>query len=319
MTVLRTYERFTCAPAYVLNVTDRFAWLRSGQTAISPATGAIGFSVTRRLQPSMVPFDPPLDLVSWRNSGGFFVCSGETRAAGDPTARELPPGTYRIRIDSDYYLPATIDLAWPPAEVYAANAQHDVALDPGADYPFPNPTLKPRAMSVTRLRGSLFQRDGSPSAGVAVSLTAPALPNPFRLFNGVTDARGNWAVAILQTQPVGQLPDFGHSTIHVASAAPYDVMLALTPGAAGVRRQTALRGRVVTPAGRPIAGATIATSAAPGLSTASASGDWFFYFDLGQAAGPVTVTATAPNGHLNQQATQIVAESTVVVPTITIA
>ena len=80
-------------------------------------------------------------------------------------------------------------------------------------------------------------------------------------------------------------------------------------------RQTALRGQVSGPSGRPISGAVITTSV-NGLTSASrANGLWFLYFAFDQpTVNAVTVTATTPAGasasiptaHLAHDATTVV-------------
>jgi hypothetical protein len=80
-------------------------------------------------------------------------------------------------------------------------------------------------------------------------------------------------------------------------------------------RQTALRGQVSGPSGRPIAGATITTSVNGLTSTSRANGLWFLYFDFDQTTvNTVSVTATTPSGatasfptaHLEHDATTVV-------------
>lgn len=114
------------------------------------------------------------------------------------------------------------------------------------------------------------------------------------------------------------IPDFAHSTIHVSllGAGAYDINLALTPANENYVRQTALRGRVVKPGGFGLSNVKVTTSVAPGESLSKADGQWFFYFELRQAGGAVTVTAVSPDGLTNNAQTLIVPRTTAVVPAI---
>jgi hypothetical protein len=94
------------------------------------------------------------------------------------------------------------------------------------------------------------------------------------------------------------------------------VDLAITPGKENSLKQTALRGRVVKPGGTALSGVRITTSLAPGESFSGSDGQWFYYFELRQAGGPVTVTATSPDGLTKDVQTQIVPRATTVVPAI---
>lgn len=86
-------------------------------------------------------------------------------------------------------------------------------------------------------------------------------------------------------------------------------------GAENSLRQTGLRGRVVNATGRPFPGVRITTNVGQGEAVTRSDGQWFFYFNLGQANGPVTVTATAPDGQSSNALSQIARDSIVVVPT----
>ena len=80
---------------------------------------------------------------------------------------------------------------------------------------------------------------------------------------------------------------------------------------------TALRGRVVGPGGRPLAGATITTTVNALASRSGTDGSWWLYLDPNQTDAPnVTVTATGPAGNTATDLVAVRHGATVVVPTI---
>lgn len=336
MAVVRTYEQFTQTPSFAIGAIDSFALLRSTRNQIPRVLGEVKFFVTRRVSPPAVVYDPPLELVSWTNRSGFFLFSGATRSPERPGHGLLAAGDYECRVESDYY--QTLDpvaVTWPPARVY--DPARDLVLVPGPNYPFPdisaltrpNGRRVQRRLGVTVLRGSLFEVDGKPQTDVPVRFVPPAdpaFPARFQVFPDCkTDASGNWIVSFIDTAPhVLPTPDpfanfFG--TIEVnRPVAPYNVAnVQVTLGQENSLRQTGLRGSVVHTNGRPFPGVKITTSVAPGESTTRSDGQWFFYFNLGQANGPVTVTATAPDGQNSNALSQIVRDSITVVPTFALS
>jgi hypothetical protein len=307
---------------------DLFAAVQTAKTAVPPILGGVNFFVMERLSGPVNTYDPPLEFVSWTNPSGYFLFSGEVRKPGRAGTVALGPGQYRWRVESDYYQPIEFRDTWPPAEVenktfYDKNK--DLKFIPGPAYPFPDAFRPQRDLAVTLLRGSLFTPAGTPIENVVVQLTAPALTPRYEGFLACpTDKRGNWVISFIEKVPAAPgdpVPDFAHATVHVnlPGAAAYDVNLAISPGKENALRQTALRGRVTKPGGVGIAGARISTSIGADQSLTKADGQWFFYFELRQPGGAVTVTAVSPGGLTNSAQSQIVPEATVVVPAIVLA
>jgi hypothetical protein len=102
---------------------------------------------------------------------------------------------------------------------------------------------------------------------------------------------------------------------------PLDLLLpAVELGTDVAVRNTALRGQVVGPGGRPIAGAEITTSLGPQTSRSRDNGLWCLYYELDQfppgSVTPVTVTALAPDGATaHDSSARVKGGATVVVPT----
>ena len=325
MAVERIYERFNHASTWILGALDLFAAARTPKTAVPPILGAVNFFVTERLTAPGNTYDPPLEFVSRTNPSGYFLFSGDVRKRGRAGTVALGPGQYRWRVESDYYQPIEFVDTWPPAEVenktfYDKNK--DLKFVPGPAYPFPDFFLNQRDLAVTILRGSLFTAGGTPIENVLVEMTAPVLGARYEGFlRCPTDKRGNWVISFIEKTPAAPgdpVPGFPNSTIRVnlPGAAAYDVNLAITPGKENALRQTALRGRVTKPGGVGIAGARVSTSIGAGESLSKVDGQWFFYFELRQPGGAVTVTAVSPDGLTNDVQSQIVPGITTVVPAI---
>ena len=333
MAVVRTYEQFTNTPTFAIGGRDGLAMLRSTRNQIPEVLGEFRFFVTRRVSPPVVVYDPPLELVSLKNRSGFFLFSGETRSADRPGTSILADGDYEWRVESDYY--QTLDpvlVTWPPANVH--DPARDLPLIPGPSYPFPDIGVIidnagrriQRKLAVTLLRGSLFDAGGKPQPDIPIVFVPPAdaaFAARFQLFpNARTDANGNWVVSMVDKQqtPPPPVPDpfneFTATVIVNLPVNPYNVQnVRVRLGDENSLRQTGLRGRVVHTNGRPFPGVTITTDVGPGQSITRPDGQWFFYFNLGQANGPVTVTATAPDGQTSNALSLIARDSIVVVPT----
>ncbi len=332
MAVVRTYEQFTHTPSFALGGIDSFALLRSTKGQIPRVLGEVSFLVTRRVSPPAQVYDPPLELITWTNRSGFFLFNGATRSPELSGFRTLAAGNYQCRVESDYYqILDPVALTWPPLEVY--DPARDLIFVPGPNYPFPdfsvlidkNQRRIQRKLAATILRGSVFAAGGQPQQNVPVTLVPPAsaaFANRFQVFpNCNTDANGNWVMLIIDKQPNPvPVPDpFDQFIVSVAinlPVNPYNVAnVQMTLGEENSLRQTGLRGSVVHANGRPFPGVKITTSIGPGESVTRSDGQWFFYFNLGQANGPVTVTATAPDGQNSNALSQIVRDAITVVPT----
>jgi hypothetical protein len=329
MAVIRTYETISHSPVYSMGAIDLFAEAQTAKPAdsklkpvVPPLLGEFRFFVTDRLTPPAAAYDPPFEFISWSNRSGFFLFSGEIRAPARPGTLTLSPGRYRWRVESDYYRLVEFEDVWPPDNTY--DSAKDIKLLPGPNYPFPDLNLKQRELALTLLRGTLFSSGGRPVEKVKIELAAPALPASFVAFKECfTNERGEWVLAFIEKKQKDDTvppPDFAHSKIHVSLPEnDYAVELSINPGAENSLRQTALRGRVVKPGGVPVSGAKITTSVGAGESISRTDGQWFFYFELRQEGGPVTVTATTSDGRTGSKESEIVPRATVVVEPIEIS
>jgi hypothetical protein len=325
MTLVRSYERFNHAGTWILGAIDLFAAVRTSKTTVPPILGAVKFFIVRRLTAPATTYETPLEFISWTNPSGYFLFSGEVRKPGRFGSVALGSGQYEWRVESDYYQPIEFVDTWPPAEVEDKtfyDKTKDLKFVPGPAYPFPKFLQDQRDLVVTTLRGSLFTAAGAPIENVVIRMTAPVLGPRYEGFLDCrTDKRGNWVISFIEKAPAGPgdpVPDFAHSTIRVnlPGSAAYDADLAITPGKENALRQTALRGRVTQPGGAGISGAKVSTSVDASQSLSKPDGQWFFYFELRQPAGAVTVTAVSPDGLTNNAQSQIVPGVTTVVPAI---
>jgi hypothetical protein len=164
-------------------------------------------------------------------------------------------------------------------------------------------------------------------------LNPPELPTlgqwPF--LRAATDDRGDWAIVLPGRRYIDNAPEIPGPgvlpitrqitfNLHYVPGNPTVVTRTFPLGGEHSLRNTALRGRVVGPGGRPIAGAQITTSAGPVTSTTRDDGEWRLYFAFDQFAQDsltsVTVTATTPEGATaSNSSVQVRGDGTVVVPT----
>jgi hypothetical protein len=172
--------------------------------------------------------------------------------------------------------------------------------------------------------------DPVPRAQVSlVNLPAINPPNPpWPFTNSTTSDSGDWAILLPDRRRLGFL-----SETTVPAPLPLIVRIQypdgttvdtpnipVTLGRENAIANTALRGIVVGPGGRRVAGATIETSLGPEPSVTRPDGQWFLYFNPNQPdASNVTVTATAPDGTTAIAiGVEVKQRATVVVPTIQI-
>src|SRR5579864_1749345 len=109
------YESFLGAPVPALTLIDLFAQLRGTHGAFPPLAGALRFTILEQILPTGTNrFDPPFIVYAKANSSGFYLLSSQvTRTTGSPLT--LPPGDYRVRIESDFYQPVEQVITWPAA------------------------------------------------------------------------------------------------------------------------------------------------------------------------------------------------------------
>lgn len=330
-----------------LSVTDGL--LRALRVAgeFPPPVGDVECRILAQTAPTAREFDPPLVLTTFRNHSGFLVVDGSyARESDRDRPFPLGDGTYTIQVRGEYYQRATFDLVWPPAgnqaRVPLPDAQGNpvtVNLLPGPAYPLPDTTTARLQLGPTIVRGSLFTAAGDPIKDVLVEvvnlpfLNPPELPplGPWPFLKSTTNDHGDWAVVLPGRRYIdntAEIPAAGTITKpitlnvqYVPNSPPTAYTRTFALGGEHSLRNTALRGQVVGPGGRPISGAQITTSAGPASSVSRSNGLWFLYFGLDEfdptLPDPnVTVTATTPDGATASDSSAVVKPSaTVVIPT----
>jgi hypothetical protein len=331
---------------WAISVTDGLARALRVAGEFPPPAGAVACQIPEQLAPLARTFEPPLVLWSFRNHSGFLIVDGTVAHEGDRERRiPLGAGTYRVRVRAAYYQDQEFTLAWPPPEgqtripVGPQDAALNIELRPGAAYPLPDVTAGRFQLGPTILRGSLFTPAGEPLPGVLVEIVnLPPFLQPQELppltlaewpfVRATTSARGDWVLVLPGRRYLDNAPEIPGGfnpppitkrfTLRVHySAGPVDLPQTVALGTEHSVRNTALRGQVVGPGGRPMAGAQIATSAGPATSVSRGDGVWFLYFALDQlTVNNVTVTVTTPDGATaSDSSATLRAGATVVVPT----
>lgn len=342
MSKLTSLEQITHQPHMALSMVDRLAQaLRVGGT-FPPILGEVSCELVETTAPVQRMIDPPRVLAAFRNRSGYLMLDG---TYADPTDRTrfwpLGPGTYRVRVRGELYQDAEFLLEWPPAAgqhripVPQPGNADSVELLPSAAYPLPDVTLDRLQLGPTILRGCAFAADGKPLAGVIAEVINLPLLHPRHLaplgdwpfLRAASGASGDWALVLPGRRYLDNTPEIPPANtlplkrrIEVRVSYPGGPVIAVQEVILGSEhsvRNTALRGQVLGPGGRPIAGARIETSASPRTSITRADGKWTLYFDLNQAgAANVSVTATPPGQAPQTDATATLRPgSTVFVPT----
>ena len=346
MRTLQSFGQRVFAPHMALSLVDRLAQVLRVGGAFPPVLGEVSCQVVEATAPAQRTFDPPHLLTAFRNRSGYLVLDG-TYADPADSRRQWPlgPGTYRVRVSGEFYQDAEFLLDWPPGagerriRIPQQGNADSVELLPSAAYPVPDVTVGRQQLGPTILRGCAFAADGAPLAGVVAEVTnlpflppqqlpsdlAPLADWPF--LRAVSGAGGDWVLVLpgrrhfdttVELPPANTLPLKRQILVRVgypggAVTTIEDVVL----GSEHSVRNTALRGQVLGPGGRPIAGAGITTSASARSSVSRADGLWTLYFDLNQAgAANISVTATPPGQAPKTDATATLRPgSTVFIPT----
>jgi hypothetical protein len=307
-----TYETYTFAPIATISLVDHFVQLRGTGGPFPAPLGAVRFQLTAQVaRGGPIALDPPILLRGQTNYTGVYRFANEA-TLGDSPVVSIPSGRYTLRITSDFYQDAALDIDLPTDPT----APPVVPLLPGYTYPFPDLSL-PRN-TLTLLRGGVFQPgDGAiPVPGVMVSIVSPVNNWPFASCS--TDNSGNWVVVI----PLGRAEPAFNATLHFAlpGDGSFDVPgVPVQPGAENTLSQTALRGAVLSTAGAPIRNAVITVANVAGSARSDSDGKWSFYMSLLQPDIQTRVTATAPNGRSQTQDVEIRNRATVIVPAFRIA
>jgi hypothetical protein len=240
----------------------------------------------------------------------------------------LGDGTYTVSVEADAYAPERIPLDVPNPQ---PGVPIPVQLRPGHGYPFRNaapleppsvpgscfPALQTEGTGPSLLRGSLHAVDGTPIAGASIDAVdgspiagvSIVVAGPF-----VTGPTGDWLLVLPDRRNTGlttvriTLPD--GSQIDVPN-------VCVVRGREVALRETALRGWVLQ-GKHGVAGATVAVTGQPGVSTTGSDGGWFHYFSPDPnalPAAPVSVVATLPSGETQAQTETVRERATTLVPT----
>jgi hypothetical protein len=275
----------------IFDLEDRYAReLRVGESHPRPIGDVRIVLVGRMVGGQREEFPEPLTPVIRRNPSGYHLFFGRVKAWDGVDRAVLSPGTYIVRVESQFYQPTERDDIVLPRP----DAAYFFDLQPGVAYPFP--ARVSRSAGPTLLRGSLHHQGGAPIAGALIEVAAPgAAATPYR-----TGEDGQWVLAFPLGQPSGDVA----VRITLPDAVPVVLTAQVVQGRETSLQQTALRGWVVNAAGFGIRGATITVSGQPGQSTTDADGRWFYYFALDQPAAQVRVTAALPDGQSLSQDNQ---------------
>lgn len=307
-----TYESFTFVPIAALTLIDHFVQLRGTRGPFPEPFGPVKFQLVARLtQGGSATLDPPILLRGQTNYTGVYRFANEATIGNSPVLI-IPPGRYTLRITSEFYQDAEVDIDWPtdPAAMPA------VLLRPGYNYPFPDLSLAGNRL--TLLRGSVFQPGGSARSVIGAVVTVASQENTWPLASCATDKGGNWVIVI----PLGGTTPAFDITLKVAlpDGGSFDVPgVRVQPGAENTLPQTAVRGAVLSTRGTPIVNAVITLANQAGSALSGSDGRWSFYLSLVQPDTQTQLIAMAPNGQTETQEVQIRNRATVVAPAFRIA
>ncbi len=310
------FESRPSGATLILDLQDRFARDRG---IAGPHPGPIGqvrfflVALTDAVTRVSVTLPAPLEMVVTPNISGFHLFFGKVVSA-DGSLRKMPAEgwPWTIRVVSDYYqaaeqTPAAVPGAFNPGTP-GTGSTAPIAFDlaPGPAYPFPD---DPPGQGGIRLRGALRNPDGSGMEGVRVEALDPnnqPLPNP-----STTAADGQWVLTLEALPPAGLLTV--RFTLPNGSRVD-EAGVRVLAGRENNLPQTALRGQVrLRNVG--VTGAVVTVNNINAQTLTDSSGNWFFYFGLGQAGGNVQVNATLPDGSATRSSTVMVQpRATVVTP-----
>jgi hypothetical protein len=327
-------------PQFAVGSIDVLARALATQGPFAPPSAPLDCVILRQTAPAARAFVPPLALVVRQTAHGFLVFDGRYRV-GDGPVHDLPlaDGTYEAELRGSYYRPTRFELVWPPRTLRSPAAPDETPLDvellPAAGYPYPDLTATPFNLGPTLVRGSVFTAAGDPVADAVVWVPNlpplnPAMPAwPFSETR--TGASGDWALLLPDRRRIGfpnetTAPAPVKLTIRIEHP-PHDPQtgpvvdipdVPVTLGRENAVPNTALRGRVAGPGGRPIAGARITTSVNARESRSRPDGTWSLYFDPNQPdVANASVTATGPAGNAaTLSGIAVRSRATVVVPTL---
>lgn len=342
MDTLASPQQTRHRPWLALSLVDRLAQALHVGGAFPGVLGALRCELVARTAPVQQAYAPPRALTTFVNRSGYLMLDGTYADPREPgRCWPLGAGSYRVRLRADVYRDAEFQLDWPPTPgqrripVPTPGNDGSVELLPSASYPLPDVTLARLQLGPTILRGAAFGADGTPLAGVAVAALNLPLLQPSNLppltdwpfLRSASGANGDWALLLPGRRYIDTAPEIAPAntlplTRQIAIQVDYPdgsvtTVQEVVLGSEHAVRNTALRGQVLGPGSRPLAGVAITTSAGPRSTRTRADGQWSLYFRLDQAAvGQLAVTAT-PAGQPAQTDTSATLQpgATVFVPT----
>jgi hypothetical protein len=327
--VIKVLERVYISARMIFDVEDRYARDRGLRGPHPQAIGRLRFWLVGTVDATGPKrFAYPEEMVVVRNPGGYHMFFDKVIPYGSdrPIRRNLPPGTYIVRVTSE--LEPTRRASIPEAdEIYSLVYQwverqdviigelagtgvvgmagpYPLALEPGYAYPFPLTLpagiIPPGGCAgrtyagqtgPTLLRGALHGTDGAGVVGAVVS--APGAHSSYQV-----DSNGDWVLVFDDTQPTGPVS----VTVTIPKQPPVNLSdVCVIQGFETSLSETALRGWVLR-RGVGVSGAHVRVT---GLSQplevqTQADGGWKLYLPVEQSVGnqtvPVTVTAMLPDG-----------------------
>lgn len=342
MSSLPVFQQTTYHPLMALSLVDRLAQALRVGGAFPQPLGDILCEAVAQTAPVARVLDPARVLSTFRNRSGYLILDGTWRNPDHPErSYPLGAGTYLVRLRGELYQDAEFPLTWPPTEgqrripVPQPGNPDNVELLPSSAYPMPDVSIGRLQLGPTIVRGAAFAADGTPLPGLAVEiinlplLAPPELPPladwPFLRTRSSTS--GDWALVVPGRRYIDNAPEIpAPATMPVTKqlsvrigypGGPVTKLQNVVLGGEHSVSNTALRGQVLGPGGRPLAGVPITTSVNARSSITGADGNWSLYFDLNQAAVPQPAVTASPPGRAPKTDTSATLQpgGTVVVPT----
>lgn len=302
MPIPLTVTAITRTARLVLDVREWLGTVQAGGVALDvPGVGAAR-AVVRPLTPPTVtatpvvprdprwPFAGPVELLTVRSPSGVLAFYGQVRSPNGPLRRLLLGGTRcDLRVEGPGFRAAVLPNVAVPAKHEPPHAREV--------YLYPTGELPDAAVGPTVLTGVATAADGTPLAGGLRVETGAAGATPAE-----ADEDGVWVVEL--DPPGGPRRTVPGSVDLVfrdrAGAEVHrDPGFGFQPRRLNRYPRTTLFGRVETPDGRAVRGATVETDAFPGATTTRPDGTWLFALGLGTPAGGarlVSIRVTPPGG-----------------------
>lgn len=294
----------------ILDPEDAFARQRGVKGPHPRPMGDLRFLVVGEMVNNVrQDFAEPLPMVVRPNGDGYYLFFNQLRYPANGSRPErvmngaLNPGTYVVRVESDFYQPVErddVDLPEPAAAWF-------FDLGPNHAYPFPRESTLGQGLGLTLLRGVVRDPGAEGIADAVVDVPAvPAVPAY------TTDKSGQFVLVFPDNpNPLNVTVRVQKPNLPVEQAA----NVAVQPGRSNGLAATAFRGRVVNGAGLGIADTRITVAGQPGEARTDGEGVWTYDFGFDPPPANGNVTATLPTGPQQLQPNvPVQARATVLVP-----